>query len=394
MTNQTKYIELFNELKCCVIVPTYNNDQTLQKVIEGIRAYTDNIIIVNDGSTDYTQSILDQSSVLHQITFDKNRGKGSALQAGFKLALDLKYDYAITIDSDGQHSPDDLPAFIEMLKENPESLIVGNRNMMQEGVPGKSSFGHKFSNFWYAIETGIKLPDTQSGYRLYPLQGIKHINFFTRKFEFEIEILVRSAWHNIPVISVPVNVKYFPKNVRVSHFRPIIDFTRISILNTILVLLALLWIKPIQVIKSLSKENIKNFISEQIRKNTESNMRLSFAIALGIFCGIIPAWGWQMIIAVPLAHLFRLNKIIVLTASNISIPPMIPFILYASYVTGGYLLSKQSSSVNMNHFMSFDFIRHELMQYIIGSFALAVIASATIFLLSYIFFMIFRKRYR
>jgi len=104
--------------------------------------------------------------------------------------------------------------------------------MEQEGIPRKSSFGHKFSNFWFWVETGIKLSDTQSGYRLYPLTELKKIHFFMRKFEFEIEAIVRAAWRGIPVISVPINVVYAPKETRVSHFRPIRDFTRISIMNT------------------------------------------------------------------------------------------------------------------------------------------------------------------
>lgn len=383
-----------DEIKCCVIVPTYNNDRTLESVIDNIKVYTSNIIIVNDGSTDATRTILTKYTDMKAIHFEVNQGKGTALLAGFKEATELGYEYAITIDSDGQHFPDDIPNFIEMIIEYPGSLIVGNRNMEQSGIPGKSSFGHKFSNFWYAIETGIKLPDTQSGYRLYPLKSINKINFFTKKFEFEIEVLVRANWHDIPVISVPVSVKYFPEEERVSHFRPFKDFTRISILNTILVIIALLWIKPIFVIKSLNKENIKRFVSEQIRKNTESNLRLSFAISLGIFCGIIPAWGWQMIIAVPLAHFFRLNKIIVLTASNISIPPMIPFILYFSYITGGFVLGKPNGHHNLESMISFDFIKHELFQYVIGSFTFAFIAAGGVFILSYLIFMIFRKNYR
>ena len=98
--------------------------------------------------------------------------------------------------------------------------------MTQEGVPKKSSFGNKFSNFWFWFETGIKLEDTQSGYRLYPLKTIPK-NYFTRKFEFEIEVIVRSAWNGVAVKNVPIKVLYDPSE-RVSHFRPFKDFTRIE----------------------------------------------------------------------------------------------------------------------------------------------------------------------
>src|SRR5690606_1887547 len=139
------------------------------------------------------------------------------------------YEYAITIDSDGQHFPDDIPVFLEVLEKENGTLLIGSRNMMQEGVPKKSSFGNRFSNFWFWFETGIKLEDTQSGYRAYPLHKIP-LKYFTRKFEFEIEVIVRAAWKGTRVKNVPVKVLY-DMNERVSHFRPFKDFTRISILN-------------------------------------------------------------------------------------------------------------------------------------------------------------------
>ena len=155
----------------------------------------------------------------------------------------MGYEYALTIDSDGQHYPSDIPVFIEKLLEFQKPiLLIGSRNMNQDSVPKKSSFGHKFSNFWFHFETGIKLTDTQSGYRLYPLLYIPK-KFFTKKFEFEIEIIVRTAWNGIPVQNVPIQVLYDPTE-RVSHFRPFRDFTRISILNTILVFIAIFYIKP------------------------------------------------------------------------------------------------------------------------------------------------------
>ena len=134
--------------------------------------------------------------------------------------------------------------------------------MSQDGIPKKSSFGNKFSNFWFWFETGIKLDDTQSGYRLYPLQFIPK-RFFTKKFEFEIEVIVRTAWNGIPVKNVPVNVLYDP-NERVSHFRPFKDFTRISILNTILVFVTLFYIKPRDFFRSFKKKSFKNFLRENV----------------------------------------------------------------------------------------------------------------------------------
>jgi glycosyltransferase involved in cell wall biosynthesis len=185
------------------------------------------------------------------ISYPVNVGKGWALRKAFKYAVSKGYDYAITIDSDGQHFAKDLPAFIEESERMPDAIIVGARNMDQDNIPGKSSFGHKFSNFWFKVETGIDCPDTQSGFRLYPLRVLKNIKFVTRKYEFEIEVLVRAAWKGIPIGTVPVTVHYEPKETRVSHFRPFQDFSRVSILNTFLVIIAFAYIKPRDFFRSL-----------------------------------------------------------------------------------------------------------------------------------------------
>jgi glycosyltransferase involved in cell wall biosynthesis len=246
--------ELFKQKKVCVLIPTYNNEQTLQNVLSDVLAYTDQVIVVNDGSTDSTTHILGKFPRVTLVAYTVNQGKGFALRQGFKRAVDEGYEYAISIDSDGQHFAKDLPKFLAKLDEHPSAIIMGARNMEQSSVPGKSSFGHKFSNFWFWVETGVKLPDTQSGYRLYPVRLLEQITFVTKKFEFEIEVLVRASWNGIELTHVPVSVFYAEKGKRVSHFRPFMDFTRISILNTVLVTIALLYIKPRDLLRSLKKK--------------------------------------------------------------------------------------------------------------------------------------------
>jgi glycosyltransferase involved in cell wall biosynthesis len=235
---------VFNEKKVCVLVPTFNNAGTLESVIRNLQTYTKDIVVVNDGSTDNTAEILKRIPGIHVKEYDRNQGKGFALRTGFEFARSLGYDYAITIDSDGQHYADDLQKFTHALLSNDKAIIIGARNMNQSAVPSKSSFGNKFSNFWFWVNTGIRRNDTQSGYRLYPLKPLKEINFITKKYEFEIEVLVRGAWAGVDVIEVPVKVYYPEKEKRISHFRPFKDFSRISVLNTVLVTIAFLYIKP------------------------------------------------------------------------------------------------------------------------------------------------------
>lgn len=359
-------------LNFCVIIPTYNNYKTLARVLDSVLEYTPNVIVVNDGSTDSTAEILKNYSNFTQIHHPKNAGKGIALQNGFKKALELNFDYAITIDSDGQHFASDIPFFTNEINANGEALLIGSRNMNQENVPKKSSFGNKFSNFWFWFETGIKLDDTQSGYRLYPLQRISK-NYFTNKFEFEIEVIVRAAWKGIAVKNIPIQVLYDPLE-RVSHFRPFQDFTRISILNTILVAVAIFYIKPRDFFLRLKKKGFRDFFLENILHNEDSIAKKSLSIALGTFIGIAPFWGFQTLIVLFLAVFFKLNKLIAFAFSNVSFPIFIPFIIYGSLKMGSCLV-KTSKPLLLDTSMTLADVQNNIGQYLIGSFLLATIMS-------------------
>ena len=140
-TNYQEISTKLSDLKCCVLIPTYNNEKTLKAVIDSVKEYTSDIIIINDGSSDSTISILNYFGSLSQIHFLKNKGKGMALRAGFKKAFSLGFDFAITIDSDGQHYADDIPVFVSELEKNVEVVLIGSRNMTHASVPKNSSFG-------------------------------------------------------------------------------------------------------------------------------------------------------------------------------------------------------------------------------------------------------------
>jgi len=392
MHDYTRIKQQFSDLKCCVIIPTYNNDKTLEMVIRDVQNYTDAIIIVNDGSTDNTSRILNHYGHFTVLCHKHNRGKGLALRTGFTFAISRGFRYAITIDSDGQHFPADLPEFVNWIEKDPDSLIVGARNMAQSGVPGTSSFGHKFSIFWFRVETGLKIPDVQSGFRLYPLEKIKDIRFYTTKYEFEVEILVRAAWKGIKILSLPVNVYYAPKEERVTHFRKFRDFTRVSILNTVLVFMALFWFRPLLLFRDLRKKSMKQFIREYVLDSNDSNTKLAISIAIGLFIGVTPIWGWQMMVAFGIAHMLKLNKFVTLAAANISLPPLVPLILFLSYFSGGLILGMGTSHMNYHSGLTLGWVKHNLFQYIIGSFILGLCLALVFGVSSYILLRIFRKR--
>ncbi len=375
------YRDRMAALGCVVLIPTYNNAGTLAQVISDVKEYASDVIVVNDGSTDNTAKILTAIEDIRIISYAENRGKGYALKLGLSKAYEWGYRYAITIDSDGQHYADDIAVFVERIEQSPDTLLIGARNLTADNMPSKNTFANKFSNFWFKIETGQSLSDTQSGYRLYPLEKLQNIRLITRRYEFEVEIIVRAAWRGVKVENVPIKVYYAPDDKRVSHFRPLRDFTRISLLNSVLVLYALLVYYPWRFVRSLTPDNIHHFIDKHITHSSDSNAKMAAAMGLGVFCGIVPLWGYQMILAGVVAHLLRLNKVVAIVFSNVSIPPMIPFILYGSMVAG-------SITLGMDNIFSLDDISFEsiglsLTQYIVGSCTLATVAGVVVWLVAF-----------
>lgn len=266
MHQKQQFQHRFDALQCCVLIPTYNNEEALKEVLCEVLRYTANIIVVNDGSTDATATILQEFEALEIINLPKNRGKGNALKIGFKKAAELHYNYAISMDSDGQHFPDDLSVFLEALEnkvpEGPELLVIGSREMNHSSIPKKSNIGNRFSSFWFWVETGIKLKDTQCGYRLYPVKMVNSLNLQTSKFELEIEVIVKAAWKGVEIKNLPVKVFYDPED-RVTHFKPFQDVARISLLNIWFVFLKVFYIIPRDLFAGKKKSTLKKTPSEQ-----------------------------------------------------------------------------------------------------------------------------------
>ena len=236
----------FRSRGICVIIPTYNNAGTIVDVVTRTMAYCSDVFVILDGCTDDTLSkltALEERPSL--IIIEKNSGKGNALRIGFKRAIDAGFSYAITLDADGQHYPEDLPLFLEANRKNPGSLIVGERRGLNLAERSKGSkFANGFSNFWFFLQTLIPLKDTQTGYRLYPIHRLPLLNCLTSRYEAELELLVFSAWKGVKIVSQDVRVFYPSREDRVSHFRPVLDFTRITLLNIVLCILAVIYGLP------------------------------------------------------------------------------------------------------------------------------------------------------
>lgn len=245
------YRQSLRDRGICVIIPTYNNGGTIADVVERALLQCADVIVVNDGSTDDTARILSGIDGIDIITLDRNQGKGSALKHGFKHAIKRGFDYAITLDGDGQHYPEDIEVFYKANLQYPGCLIVGARRLDGVQRSRQSSFANSFSNFWFSVQTFHRLPDTQTGYRLYPLHHLYGLQLLTSRYEAELELLVLASWHGVKLVSRPVNVYYPNPCDRVSHFRPIRDFARISVLNTMLCFLAIIYGLPCFLLRAL-----------------------------------------------------------------------------------------------------------------------------------------------
>jgi glycosyltransferase involved in cell wall biosynthesis len=209
-----------------LIIPVYNHEHRVADVVREALTLGWPVFVVDDGSTDSSLACVKAIEGITVLRHSVNQGKGAAIMTGFAAAAS-RCDWAVTIDADGQHHPADALNLIRAIHAGQRPIVVGRREgMLGPEVPWTSRFGRHFSNFWVRLSGGPAISDTQSGMRLYPLPEAMNLRVKARRFQFEVEILVRARWQGIPVLETPVRVTYEPGNQRVSHFRPFVDFLR------------------------------------------------------------------------------------------------------------------------------------------------------------------------
>lgn len=383
-----------------VIIPTFNNAQTLANVIADVNKFISDIIVINDGSTDATSEILHETGNVHIIEFKENRGKGAALQEGFALANKCKFTHAITFDADGQHLAADLPLFLEKINEEPATLWIGDRSIpVDQGVdqPLRSRFGRQFGAFWYRFYTGVYIRDTQCGFRAYPLAPINSLECTSPRYEYEIEILISAAWNEIPVKSMPIHLLYHPPEERVSHFRPVRDFLRISKVNSKAAIVRIFLPKHIRKTKGLSlREKLKAFLIHELKSNTAPHYA-SASLAFGVFMGITPLHGVQVLLVFAIGFLVKMNRPLALLGVSISSAPLLPLWIAAGLGVGKLCIPDKWALPlveNLNGFLSHSIFTklhmtiHNLatgfVQWFLGSFILAIICGIITYIVALI----------
>lgn len=392
-SNLLSCVTQFEKRKCCLLIYSYNNAPVLRDFLLSLTDFFPFLIVVNDGSTNETSDILSaHDHNFTQIHLNQRSGKGIALKTGLDKAKELGYDFVLTLDANGQYLISDLPLFFEMLENHPGSLLIGDRKIRQEKVQRTISTSDRISNFLFYVMTGKKLPDTQCSYRLYPIYKLENLQFLSVKYKFEMEILVRGVWRGVEVVPVPINVNAPPKDKQITYFQKSINYTRALILNIILMLLGLIWYRPYNLFRRLRELNPRQVWNDYVLGSGESNLRLSLAVMLGLFIGVSPLWGYQIVTILLLCHILKLNKVVALITGNISIPPMIPLIIWGSYKIGGFFVEATPiKNISIETEGTFAMIKENLFQYIIGSLTLGLILAVFGGIVSYILLKYFRK---
>ncbi|MBN1578351.1 MAG: DUF2062 domain-containing protein [Chitinispirillaceae bacterium] len=399
------------QIRPLIVIPAYNNTRTIAGVVAGAKASGLTVVVVNDGSTDATGEILRTIPDIEVVSFSVNRGKGAALRAAFEWAAAHDFTHAITIDADGQHLSVDIATFIDKISEDPQALWIGDRLLPASGSvgqPPRSRFGRRFGAFWYRFHTGIPIRDTQCGFRAYPLAAIATTGCKKDRFEFEIEVLILAAWRGIPVKSIPIHMHYQPKEERVSHFRPIRDFVRISRVNSRAAITRIFFPAKLLDAPGLSiREKIIALVKHELRANT-SPAKASLSLALGVFMAILPIHGFQVVTLLALTFLLRLNRPLALVGVSISSAPILPFWIAAGIGVGNIVvpstIAAPAAAIIESNLPGFlvtwvtklpvQGVFEGIVKWFFGSIALAVLCGAATFGICYPMARGIREQYR
>jgi glycosyltransferase involved in cell wall biosynthesis len=218
-----------SSVRAAALIPDYNNSRTLPDVLERTLAVLPEVLVIDDGSTDDSWKVIESfGERVRSLRHPVNMGKGRALRDGFSHLAAGGFSHAVALDADGQHFPEDIPLFLEASARFPDAIIVGERNMREAGAPLGSRFGLWCSNSALRIFRGVRIRDSQCGFRSYPLPAVSKLDLRGDRYDFEMEVLLEAARAGIPIRAVTIRVTYEPAGGRVTHFRPVRDFLQIA----------------------------------------------------------------------------------------------------------------------------------------------------------------------
>ncbi len=216
-------------METCAVIPAFNNDATISKVVAKTRLEIDHVVVVDDSSVDETARLAEGAGA-HIIRISKNRGKGNALRVGFLYALENNFEAIITLDADLQHDPSEIAKFITHRKKYRSKIVVGNRLQKREKIPQIRYANNIIGTYAFSWLIGQPVDDSQCGFRLYDHEVLENIKILNDGFEAESDILLRAGKRGYKIGFVPIKTIYFSNHTHRSYYRPVKDTFRISII--------------------------------------------------------------------------------------------------------------------------------------------------------------------
>jgi glycosyltransferase involved in cell wall biosynthesis len=215
-------------IRLAIVIPALDEEATIRNVAERALRQSDWVIVVDDGSRDGTAKALEGLPV-SLVSNPRTLGKAASLWRGMAIALAEEADAVVTLDGDGQHEPEDVPKLLATWRERPDAIVIGARQWRRDAAPKMRYYANRFANFWVAWAAGYAIPDSQSGFRLYPVEVLRRVRVAHgtgARFCFESEVLIEAGRIGVRSVPVPIAAIY-PPQARPSHFRPVADIALI-----------------------------------------------------------------------------------------------------------------------------------------------------------------------
>jgi glycosyltransferase involved in cell wall biosynthesis len=333
-----------------VVAPTFDNAGTVADIVARIVRHGLTVFVIDDGSTDQTPAVLEAVAREHGVKVIRhpaNRGKAAALRTGFEAAAVAGFTHALTIDTDGQLDPEEIPALLDAARQSPRALVIGVRSERAADYPSRSRAGRRVSNLLVRFESGLRVSDSQCGFRVYPLDVVLALDCKAGHFGFETEVITRAGWAGCDVREVPVTCRYFPPEQRVSHFRPWLDSIRAVGMHVRLLARAFSpWPHHKLLVEREETSLWRRLMTwldprrawRELREQPTAPQEMAAALATGVFIGNLPAYGFQTVLSLYAARRFHLNPLAVVVGSHVSTPPIGPVLIAAAIGVGHWLL--------------------------------------------------------
>jgi len=212
-------------MKVCALIPAFNEAGHIEEVVRGAAKHTQHVLVIDDGSTDGTADIA-QAAGAACLRCEVNSGKASALRAGIDFAKHQDFTHVLFMDGDGQHAPEDIPALLNTARSTGADLVMGTRSFAVEQMPRARYYSNTIGSKVASWLVGREIKDSQCGFRLVRLEKLRQLKLRARKYELEMEILIKLAMAGCSMVSVPVRTVYDSGQAR-SKMKPVRDTVRI-----------------------------------------------------------------------------------------------------------------------------------------------------------------------